>query len=774
MRRIGGGRGLFAVLLAALALWLWVTVPLAAGSRTLFFRDVLDNHLPLKTFGAAELARGEIPAFNPTLGLGQPFRGNPSALAFYPGNVLYLLLPLWSAFSLHFALHWLLALVAMAVLARRLGLGWPAALLAALAYAGGGFMLSTLSFYNIAAVAAWWPLAMAGVVAGGARGVAFGGAACGMALLGGEPMTAALGMVPMLVVAAGRHGWRRGTASSLAAGAIGLAVAAPQVVATLRILGFSLRGSLGVAQQATLFTLPPLRLLELVLPLPFGWPLDVGPHGWWLGRTAPDLGYFLSLYAGIIALWLALRAARRQPAWAALAAAGLAGAVLLGTVPELLASASGGLFRYPEKLLLWYAVMLPLLAGKGLQEALDGAAERPPRVRLAAVAGGLLLAAAVAVALLWPRWAAASSIPDVVAAQSAHLLAYLGLGGILLLAGAAALRRRAATLLVALQLVALVQLYPLLRTTPTAPLSSPAPWNRRLGVAAVGAGAAVFNTQIPRPPWEPPPPRPVTAGTRAVNKVRNALDLYPTPGVRYGLTYPLAPNIEGLASPLYSFLTVELARLPWAPRAAWMRAVGVDAVVAYREPRVAALSLVDTQVRQGAVSRLYAVSDPAPAAWWPRQVEPSPGPRAALARVAELADPVATVVAAEAVDHDPDGSVRLLAERPDRIELAVASRGGGLAVVRRSYHTLYRARLADGGRAGRRLELLPVQLTLLGVVVPPGEHRVVIEVDDTPEILAAALSFATLLAILAVAWRTGRRTPLPPPGEAAPPGEVGR
>ena len=117
------GLGLKAVALAALALWLWAAVPLAMGWRTLYFRDVFTTHLPVKAFGAAELRAGRIPAFNPGWGLGQPFRGNPNALPFYPGNVLYLILPFWSAFNLHYALHWLLAALTMAALARALGQG---------------------------------------------------------------------------------------------------------------------------------------------------------------------------------------------------------------------------------------------------------------------------------------------------------------------------------------------------------------------------------------------------------------------------------------------------------------------------------------------------------------------------------------------------------------------------------------------------------------------------------------------------------------------------
>src|SRR5436305_2097086 len=83
--------------------------------------------------------------------------------------------------------------------------------------------------------------------------------------------TAALGLVPLLLAAVSRHGWRRGSATAVAAGGLGLVVALPQVVATLRVLPFTVRGGQGVsAAQAVHYTLHPARLLELILPFPFG------------------------------------------------------------------------------------------------------------------------------------------------------------------------------------------------------------------------------------------------------------------------------------------------------------------------------------------------------------------------------------------------------------------------------------------------------------------------------------------------------------------------
>ncbi len=259
------------------------------------------------------LRQGKIPTFNPHWGLGQPFRGNPASLAFYPSNLLYLVLPTITAFNLHFCLHWLLAGLTMALLARRLGLAPPGALMAGLVYFGSGWMLTNLTFYNLITVAAWWPAVMAFALAGGKRGTALAGLCCGMALLGGGPILAALGLVPLLLVAIGRHGWRRGTLTVVAIGALGMALAMPQVIATARVLAFSVRASsLPEVNQAAGFVFQPLRLVEAILPFSLGWHGYPRPYGVWNWEWIERAPYYLSIHSGLVGLWLAVVAARRR------------------------------------------------------------------------------------------------------------------------------------------------------------------------------------------------------------------------------------------------------------------------------------------------------------------------------------------------------------------------------------------------------------------------------------------------------------------------------
>lgn len=735
------GRATALGLVAALALGLWIAValPLALGRRTLYFRDVFTTHLPLKVFGAAALAQGRIPAFNPTWALGQPFRGNPNALAFYPGNVLYLALPFWSAFNLHYALHWLLAALGMWALARALGQGTAAALAAALTYAGSGWVMSGLSFYNLIAVSAWWPLVLWGAVRGGRRGIALGGAACGMALLGGEPVTAALGVVPLLLAAAaGGRGLRRALGIGAAIGVLGLLVALPQAVATARVLPFTLRGAYG-ALLAGGYPLPLHRLAELVVPFPRGVPWDFGPAGY-SGAEPP---YILSLSLGVVGLWLAVLGARRGRLWwVALAVAGLAGAWAAGLAGDALLALSGGLARYPEKLLFWTALAAPLLVGWGLEHAV---AERRRWVGAAALAVGALVAAgaAVAAAPALAPWIAGQVRPEAHPGAPRGLVALWALSlvaaALTLALAALATRRGSAPVVVLAQLLALLPLAGLARTAPAAPFATPTPWARQLP-----PGAAVVSSTTATPFGNPRPAYLLTDTSYRAQVELSALDLDPAPGVLHGLTYPLAPDLDGMQSPLSSLLARNLPGIDWDERANWLRTLGVTAAVLHEDPHTPRLVPVAAAARAGTTSFLARVTEPAPAAWWPREVVTAGLPAEAFRLISRAADPVASVVASRPVAHRPGGRIERVITAPDRVEVELTSPGGGLLVLRRTFQPLYRA-TSDG----RALATLPVNLSLLGVEVPAGRRRVVVSVSDRPEILAGAVGAVAFAGALA-------------------------
>jgi hypothetical protein len=739
----GGPRGsrlaafLVATLFAALAL------PLVIGSQRLVLRDTQVTHRPLKAFGAAALARGEIPATNPTWGLGQPFAGNPNALPYYPGNLLYRVLPFEGAFQLHFVLHWLLAYLAMRALARELGLSADGAALAALTYAGSGYLLSALSFYNLLAVVAWCPLVLWGVVRGDRRGTLLGGVACGLMLLGGEPVTAALVVPAMAAAGIARWKWRGGLARCLAVGALGTLVAAPQVVATARVLPFSQRALEGVSPAlAVAQSLHPARLLELLLPLPWGWPHDFGRLGFWATSVTPFEPYVYSLHVGALGFALALAGAARARLWSALAAAGLALAWALGAAPELLSSLTAGLFRYPQKLLLWFTLGAAVAAGFGLEALL----ERPRRARALGIAGLMLLAGAAAAALFFRPFAgalvplAAAGREPLAAAHAVAWIAGLALAGATLAGAGYAARRGVAWALVPLQALALAQLAPIVATDDAALYRDPPPL-----FAALRERRAVLVASWQTPEWEPRARYPLAVHSAAGLARLAFLDLAPANGVALGLRYPLAPDLEGISSPLSTQLARALTGASWEERLPWLRRLGVEAVVRTGSGGITGLEPLAEEVRWGVRTELLAVRDPAPPAAWPRAVEVETDPRAAFARIArgDAGDDVSWV--ARPVAHAPGGRATLAASADDRLVVDVES-GGGLLVVRRAFQPFYRATLDDG----RVLPTLPVDLALLGVEVPPGAQRVTIAVRSWAEkgaiVLASLVALGALLA----------------------------
>jgi hypothetical protein len=762
-----------------LATWAWVVAPMATGSRTLLFRDVFTTHLPLKAFGAEQLRAGRIPAINPSWGLGQVYRGNPNALPYYPGNLLYLVLPFWSAFNLHYALHWLLAALTMAALARALGMSWTGTLIAALTYAGCGWMLSAVGFYNVLTVAAWWPLVLAGAVRGGRRGVAWGGLACGLALLGGEPVAATLAVVPLVLVAVMSHRPRRGLLIAGAILALGALVALPQIVSTLRILPFTTRGAYGLtAAQASQYSLHPLRLLELLLPFPFGQPGTIGPEGVWAVAVIPEVPLFLSIYPGIVALWLAVRGAKRHLPWTLLAVGALLLAILGGAWGTALVRLSFGLFRYPEKFLFWFALAVPILAGWGA-EALATDPEKTSRRRLGRWAlASAILALVAGVLVLIGRSGLVGAMADRLGSLSASRrdaaltlvstqlhswgTALCLLGGTLAAAVLVA-RRGATSLLVFLQLLVLFQLRPLVVTDSTTPYRSPMPWAQNFrSASAPRASVAVFHELLAFPPWRLNPSYHLPPGSRAVMERAKALDLAPAPGVLDGLTYPLAPDLEGLQSPLSTILHRALPQMSWAEKTRWLQITGVEAAVVFEDPASPPLEVIDHAEHWGVTSYLARVRGTTPAAWWPHRLVEAPTPLTALQAVATFNDPQSVVTVPHVIPHDPNGSVALIKEEPDQIDLEVEG-GGGVAVIRRAYEPLYVA------RAGKQiLPTFPVDLDLLGVAVPPGRHHITLAVSGGRETAAGWVGAAVALSLLAFGALRRRPAPAAASTRAAP------
>lgn len=385
-----------------------LALPFLRG-QVLLFRDILHFSLPQQAFAARALAQGRLPLWNPLVYGGAPFFAEPGAGVLYPPNWLFLALPPAQAATGFVLVHLPIAAWGMRLLARACGLSPGAAALAATSYVASGYLLSMHGGHYYFASAALLPLCAALLVrcaqGGGARGLILAAASVLALLLNGEAQ--ALAFAALLAAALALDGGAgRGLPLALgrlsAALALGLALAAVQAVPTALFLAGTVRGRGLALEEAAHWALHPLRLIELLVPEPFGLPwLDNGYWGPLSAAGAHHLPWAVSLWLGPSALLLAplalLGRGRARAATACLAALSLllaAGArtplfaLWARAVPLM------GRFRYPEKYALLATAALALLGAQGLDKAGEDSRARRLALGLFGLASALLLAAA--------------------------------------------------------------------------------------------------------------------------------------------------------------------------------------------------------------------------------------------------------------------------------------------------------------------------------------------------------------------------------------------
>jgi hypothetical protein len=231
-------------------------------------------------------------------------------------------------------------------------------------------------------------------------------------LLAGDPQSAYLAVGVCLLVSAFSERWKGRWARAAAAqwpvaavaGVAGLC-AAVVLWPALELLRLSSRTEEVSLAASQIWSLHPLRLVELLLPAPFGTYFPVETYwGHFTVNASYGTPYYLSLYFGASgALLAALGVATRAPRERALllAIAGLGLLVSLGRFTPLYGWMYRALpvwnaFRYPERVVVVVVLAGAVLAGGGV----DALRQGPPRWWRASVLVFTVVAAAV--------WAAAA------------------------------------------------------------------------------------------------------------------------------------------------------------------------------------------------------------------------------------------------------------------------------------------------------------------------------------------------------------------------------
>jgi|GEM_PF-1635290 len=384
-------------LLPLCVLPLLLSLPFFSG-QLLLFRDILHFSVPQQLFGARALHHLHLPLWDPGRYGGAPYLAEPGTGVFYPPNWLFAL-GLGDPFrfaTLFVLVHLPVAAAGTLLLARTLGLSRGASALSAVGFAGSGYLLSMHGGHYYFASAALLPGVTALLLrARTPRTLALAALSVALLICNGElqAVAFAFALALLLGIAPDRTAPRRflwiGAASLL-----GALLAAVQLLPTLAFARETVRASgLGFA-EASSWALSPLRLVELLVPLPFG--VAYPENGYWGTATGVHhLPWAASLYLGPAILVPALLAARHHLRLAAAAAFGLLLAAgpalpLFGLFFKLVPLANR--FRFPEKYALVATLALALLGAAGL----DGLVGAQRNRLFPALAAGLFACAAVA------------------------------------------------------------------------------------------------------------------------------------------------------------------------------------------------------------------------------------------------------------------------------------------------------------------------------------------------------------------------------------------
>lgn len=428
----------------------------------------------------AALSAGQLPLWTPHLFMGAPLLANSQLGTFYPPNWLTLGLPPPDAVRISILLHAACAGIGAALLARvTLRLAWLPALLAGAVYAFGGHVGAHVEQINQMQGLAWLPWLFVcfelSTAAGRVRRrfVLPLAMAWAMQLLAGHTQIAFISGVGLGVYGLAAAFLQRGSierpaarklifavrsvAILVAAAALAVLLALPQLVPTQELASLSNRGAGLNTQQAVAFSLNPLLIGRALLPS-----YDAQPF-------SEYVAYLGVLGLGLALMGLGARSADDDVKRRAFVVVAIVGLLLaLGAYNPLywpLATLPGfNLFRVPARWMALFALGMALLAGVGMQRVMQNSV-RPRGVALAV--GGVLL-------LMLASLTASRAAGEIDGPALPTLMTWLGWGvALMLLIAFTRLRagRRAAPLLV---IVCLLELWLAAQFLPHRDLSDPA------------------------------------------------------------------------------------------------------------------------------------------------------------------------------------------------------------------------------------------------------------------------------------------------------------
>jgi hypothetical protein len=314
--------------------------------------DGIGQFYPWRKFAAETLRSGVLPLWNPYQFCGTPFVANSQSAVFYPGNLLFVLIPDTAhAFGWSAALHLTLCGWFMYLLLRRLRCSEMASLLGGVVYAYSAWQAAWLQLPTFLATSCWFPLLLRQIYGrmgvghwgrehsegGERRRRSFGGSAIeetvgvgvvvGVMLLGGHLQIALYGLIAGTCFAVGLLVVRRARLSRVlvwGGGLVfGLMLAMPQLLPAIELSRISHRVGRPTAEGYSAYIeygLPPAGIAQALLPDLFGGDSDPANPYWGYYRkrivNGPTIAVThnpieTAVYVGILPLLLGLFACLR-------------------------------------------------------------------------------------------------------------------------------------------------------------------------------------------------------------------------------------------------------------------------------------------------------------------------------------------------------------------------------------------------------------------------------------------------------------------------------
>ncbi len=360
-------------LLLILPFWQVATMQGIVITNDIATSDMANLSHPLRHFLGRELHQARLPLWSPDIYMGYPLQAEGMMGAFYPPNLLLFgLLPPLPALNLSVLLPFFVAAFATYALARKLGAAiWPA-LVAAVAYALGGFYVAHAKQMSIVHAACWIPLVWLVIELGLERDrrlLFLVGVLWAVQWLTGMPQMAYYSVGTGLLYYLGRavqtRQLRRTAAFLVLALILSFGLAAVQLLPTAELTGFSERGGGVSFEFASSFHYRLESLRTFLFPYANG---DPGTASYRIqGLFWEDYAYIglIPLLAGLVGgLWLVRKAG---PARLLLALAGVTFVLGLGKNTPVFRLAYDWLpgmdyFRFPQRLQVVTTLCLVLTA----------------------------------------------------------------------------------------------------------------------------------------------------------------------------------------------------------------------------------------------------------------------------------------------------------------------------------------------------------------------------------------------------------------------------